>query len=77
VNDVLEAYLRSTAKTWELLSDGTYARALTPDDTPALDIQAALLARATSDSEMVVPLDMLPKKYRKHLGRYGRVDPRE
>jgi polyphosphate kinase len=77
LNDVLDAYMRSTAKTWELRADATYSRPLAPDDTPGLDIQAALLTRATSESQVVVPLDMLPKKYRKHLSRYGRVDPQE
>ena len=77
VNEVLEAYLRDTAKARILQSDGSYTRRIPPPDTTPADTQALLLARATGDNEPIVPLSALPKKYRKHLSIYGRVEPLE
>jgi polyphosphate kinase len=76
LNDVLELYLRDTAKTRVLLADGTYARR-PPSDGSAVDTQATLLARVINEAEPAVTLHALPKKYRKHLTIYGRVDPVE
>ncbi len=77
INDVLEAYLRDTAKSRILQADGSYTRRLPPPDAAPVDSQALLLARSTGDNEPVVPLAALPKKYRKHLSIYGRVEPLE
>ncbi len=77
VNDVLETYLRSTAKTWLLQPDGHYAHAEAPAETPPVDVQATLLGRVLGNSDLILPLAALPKKYRKHLSKYGRVDPQE
>jgi polyphosphate kinase len=76
LNDVLEAYLRDTAKARVLQADGMYARRAPADGAP-VDTQAALVTRVTSEAEPAVPLHSLPKKYRKHLTIYGRVDPVE
>jgi polyphosphate kinase len=77
INEVLEVYLRDTAKARVLQADGSYTRRAPPPDTAPADTQALLLARATGDSEPQVPLAALPKKYRKHLSIYGRVEPLE
>jgi polyphosphate kinase len=76
-NDVMEMYLRDTAKARVLQPDGSYSRRTPPPDTAPSDSQALLLARATGDTEPLVPLAALPKKYRKHLSIYGRVEPLE
>ncbi|HET7077941.1 MAG TPA: polyphosphate kinase 1, partial [Chloroflexia bacterium] len=75
--DVLEAYLRDTAKARVLNPDGSYTRAAPAADALAYDVQGTLAARAASDPEVVFPLSALPKKYRKYLTKYGRVDPQE
>ena len=75
--DVLEAYLRDTAKARVLNPDGSYTRAAPAADAVAYDVQGTLAARAASDPEVVFPLSALPKKYRKYLTKYGRVDPQE
>jgi polyphosphate kinase len=77
LTDVLEAYLRDTAKARILNPDGTYTRAAPAADALAYDVQGTLAARAASDPEVVFPLSALPKKYRKYLTKYGRVDPQE
>ncbi|HMA35149.1 MAG TPA: polyphosphate kinase 1 [Chloroflexia bacterium] len=77
VNDVLELYLRDTVKARILQPDGMYTRATASDLLPPYDVQAALVERVTSDPEVVFPLSALPKKYRKYLTKYGRVDPQE
>jgi polyphosphate kinase len=77
LNDVLEAYLRDTAKARVLGSDGRYTRRQPPAELPPLDTQAILVARTTGESETAVTLANLSKKHRKYLSIYGRVDPTE
>jgi polyphosphate kinase len=77
LNEVLEAYLRDTAKARVLGPNGLYTRRHPPGDLPPLDTQAALMARVTSEGEPAVALANLSKKHRKYLSIYGRVDPTE
>lgn len=76
LNDVLEAYLQDNIKARELNADGSYTRSSLSGDTPLYDVQATLASQILhADSDLIVNRSALPKKYRKHLSRYGRVDP--
>jgi len=75
VNDILDAYLRDTAKARILNPDGTYTRPADAADPSAYDVQGTLVQRVINEPEVVFPLSALPKKYRKYLTQYGRVDP--
>jgi polyphosphate kinase len=77
VNDVLEAYLRDNAKAWTLQADGSYTRQTPLPGLPAYNVQGSFVERAINDPEVVFSLAALPKKYRKYLTQYGRVDPQE
>ena len=77
VTDLLEAYLRDTAKARIMQADGSYTRAAPAGDGPAFSIQDTLADRAANDPEIAFPLSALPKKYRRYLSNYGRVDPQE
>src|SRR5437763_13044634 len=72
VTDILEGYLRDTARARVLQPDGTYTERGAPilseaKDHPAYDVQGALLERVISEPEVVFPLSALPKRYRKYL----------
>ncbi|MDQ2809493.1 MAG: polyphosphate kinase 1 [Chloroflexota bacterium] len=77
VTDLLESYLRDTAKARIMQADGSYTRATPPGDGPPFSIQDTLADRAANDPEIAFPLSALPKKYRRYLSNYGRVDPQE
>ena len=77
VTDLLEAYLRDTAKARIMQADGSYTRATPAGDGPPFSIQDTLADRAANDPEIAFPLSALPKKYRRYLSNYGRVDPQE
>jgi polyphosphate kinase len=77
VHDVLEAYLRDTAKARILRPDGSYARIKPPPDTPPFDVQAALATQVSGDAESAVPLSALPRKYRKYLSGYEQITPQQ
>ncbi len=77
VTDLLESYLRDTAKARIMQADGSYTRAAPAGDGPAFSIQDTLADRAANDPEIAFPLSALPKKYRRYLSNYGRVDPQE
>ncbi len=77
VTDVLEPYLRDTVKARTMHPDGRYAVRPPAPDRPAFDAQRAFVERTLTDPEVVFPLAALPKKYRKYLTKYGRVDPQE
>ena len=64
VNDVLEAYLRDTAKAWTLQADGSYTRQTPLPGLPAYNVQGSFVERAINDPEVVFSLAALPKKYR-------------
>ncbi len=75
MNDILDAYLRDTAKARILNPDGTYTRPAEAADASAYDVQGTLVQRVINEPEVIFPLSALPKKYRKYLTQYGRVDP--
>lgn len=77
VSDVLEAYLQDNVKARVLQRNGIYTRLIPEQDATRLDAQQRLASLLPSETELVLPLAALPKKYRKHLTRYGRVDPHE
>jgi polyphosphate kinase len=77
LNDILEAYLRDTAKARVLEPDGSYERVQPGGEAPAFSVQDTLAIRAAEHPEVVFPLSALPKKYRRYLSAYGRVDPQE
>jgi polyphosphate kinase len=77
LNDILEAYLRDTAKARVLEPDGSYVRVQPAGDGPPFSVQDTLATRAAEHPEVVFPLSALPKKYRRYLSQYGRVDPQE
>jgi polyphosphate kinase len=77
ITDVLEAYLRDNTKARVLQPNGVYTLLDRSEETPPYDAQATQLERVNSDPEMMFPLSALPKKYRKYLSKYGRVDPQE
>ncbi len=77
LTEILEAYLRDTSKARLLQADGSYIRATPPSEGPAFSIQDTLADRAANDPELAFPLSALPKKYRRYLSNYGRVDPQE
>jgi polyphosphate kinase len=76
LNDVLEAYLRDNYRARNLQPDGSYTPVVTGDSRP-YDVQQALLGTTMIENDIAATLSALPKKYRKHLTRYGRVDPHE
>jgi polyphosphate kinase len=76
LHDVLEAYLRDNYRARILLPDGSYVP-VERGDAPAYDVQQALLGSTMGESDIATTLSALPKKYRKHLTQYGRVDPHE
>lgn len=69
--EVLDAYMRDNAQTSVLQRDGTYVRRKPKDKEPRFDAQASFI-KAGNEAEMTVSLAALPKRYRKHLSRYGR-----
>jgi polyphosphate kinase len=77
LNEVLEAYLRDNTRARELRSDGSYVPVPHSHDALPFDAQAALLSVTTTENEPIVDLSSLPKRYRKHLTAYGRINPHE
>jgi polyphosphate kinase len=76
LHDVLEPYLRDNVKANLLKVDGKYVPVESRDGVAPFDVQASLASQAASETEMLVALSALPKKYRKHLSR-GRMNPHD
>lgn len=77
LNDVLEIYLQDNVKARVLQPDSSYTRVTPAEGVPLIDVQQSLANLVPSETEVLLPLAALSKKYRKHLTRYGRVDPHE
>jgi polyphosphate kinase len=75
VHEVLEAYLRDTAKARILRPDGTYEHVKPPSDMPPFDVQGSLATQVGSETDVTVPISALPRKYRKYLSNYEQTNP--
>ena len=80
VHDVLGVYLKDNVKASVLNSDGQYVRRRPENGKPPFEAQAYLLSQSVmrdSGGDISSVISALPKKYRKHLTTYGRMNPHD